>query len=89
MWRGEFFWFGVRARGKTRSRSNECSLTLGLGFLGRSLRYRDAFIACRKHRIDLNILYDHDPAGFMKNLSTFVEQIEDVDYINLFLGGLK
>lgn len=25
----------------------------------------------------------------MANLPVFVEQIEDVDYINLFLGGLK
>ncbi|CED83780.1 IkappaB kinase complex, IKAP component [Phaffia rhodozyma] len=51
--------------------------------------YRDAFLTCRKNRIDLNILYDHEPEKFMQNLPTFIEQIEDVDYINLFLGGLK
>lgn len=52
-------------------------------------KYREAFLTCRKHRIDLNILYDHDPAAFMQHLTSFVEQIDAVDYINLFLSGLK
>ena len=51
--------------------------------------YRNAFIACRKHRIDLNIIYDHDPQGFFKRLSTFVDQIPEVDHLNLFLTGLR
>lgn len=50
--------------------------------------YRKAFLACRKHRIDLNILIDHDPEAFMRRLSDFVEQIHEVDYINLFLSGV-
>ncbi|KDQ06369.1 hypothetical protein BOTBODRAFT_622525 [Botryobasidium botryosum FD-172 SS1] len=50
--------------------------------------YRKAFLACRKHRIDLNILVDHDPEAFMRRLPDFVEQIHEVDYINLFLSGV-
>lgn len=50
--------------------------------------YRKAFLACRKHRIDLNIVVDHDPATFMERLPSFVDQIDDVDHLNLFLTSL-
>ncbi|KAI5477208.1 elongator complex protein 1 [Pseudohyphozyma bogoriensis] len=52
-------------------------------------RFRAAFLACRKHRIDLNLLHDHDPQSFLSHLSEFVDQVKDVDYLNLFLSGLK
>ena len=51
-------------------------------------RYREAFVACRKHRIDLNTLVDHNPVGFMANIRIFVDQLDDVDHINLFLSGI-
>ncbi|BGP18516.1 hypothetical protein JCM10213_002969 [Rhodosporidiobolus nylandii] len=54
-----------------------------------SHRYRTAFLLSRRHRIDLNILFDHDPSAFTSNLHEFVSQIKDVDYLNLFLSGLK
>ncbi|KAG6878289.1 hypothetical protein C0992_008296 [Termitomyces sp. T32_za158] len=50
--------------------------------------YRKAFFACRKHRIDLNVLVEHDEAGFLERISSFVEQISEVDHINLFLSNL-
>ncbi|KAG6856745.1 hypothetical protein H0H87_001089 [Tephrocybe sp. NHM501043] len=50
--------------------------------------YRKAFFACRKHRIDLNVLVDHDEAKFLERISSFVEQIHEVDHINLFLSNL-
>ncbi len=50
--------------------------------------YRKAFLACRKHRIDLNVLVDHDPEAFMNRLTSFVDQAPEVDYINLFLSGI-
>jgi elongator complex protein 1 len=55
----------------------------------RQSKYKEAFIHCRKHRIDLNILYDEDPAAFIANLEQFVEQINEVDHLNLFLSSLK
>lgn len=51
-------------------------------------QWRKAFLSCRKHRIDLIILVDHSPEGFFADLPGFVEQINDVDYINLFLTGV-
>jgi elongator complex protein 1 len=53
-----------------------------------SEQWRKAFLSCRKHRIDLNILVEHDPDRFFSGLSKFVEQIDDVDYINLFLTSV-
>ncbi|KAE8271222.1 hypothetical protein A4X09_0g1133 [Tilletia walkeri] len=52
-------------------------------------RYAMAFRICRTHRLDMNILHDHHPAAFMENLSLFIEQIKDVDYLNLFLTSLR
>lgn len=51
--------------------------------------YRSAFTLCRKHRLDLNILHDLDPAGFMAKLSDFADQIPEVDYLNLFVSSLR
>ncbi|KAG8994650.1 hypothetical protein FRB94_009752 [Tulasnella sp. JGI-2019a] len=50
--------------------------------------YRKAFLACRKHRIDLNVIIDHNPERFMTQLSSFTDQVEEVDHINLFLSGV-
>jgi elongator complex protein 1 len=50
--------------------------------------YRKAFLACRKHRIDLNVIVDKDPKRFRERLPSFIEQVHDVDYINLFLTNL-
>ncbi|KAK4687641.1 elongator complex protein 1, partial [Tremellales sp. Uapishka_1] len=52
-------------------------------------RYRDAFVSCRKHRLDLNILYDLAPERLMSRLQDFVNQIPEVDYLNLFVSALS
>ncbi|KAF8339341.1 pol II transcription elongation factor [Amanita rubescens] len=56
--------------------------TLSAEFRG---NYRKAFLACRKHRIDLTVLVEHDPKAFFDRVSSFVKQVDEVDYINLFL----
>ncbi|KAJ8653293.1 hypothetical protein O0I10_011043 [Lichtheimia ornata] len=55
----------------------------------KALDYRPAFIACRRNRIDLNILYDEDPELFFENIPKFIEQVPEVDHLNLFLSNLK
>ncbi|KAI9277147.1 IKI3 family-domain-containing protein [Phascolomyces articulosus] len=55
----------------------------------KNLNYRTAFIACRKNRIDLNVLYDENPELFYENIPQFIEQVPEVDYLNLFLSTLK
>lgn len=51
--------------------------------------YREAFLVCRRHRIDLNILCDHDRSAFLQDLPHFIDQIDDTEYLNLFVTGLK
>ncbi|KAG5439442.1 hypothetical protein PCANB_002016 [Pneumocystis canis] len=41
------------------------------------------------HRIDTNILYDYDPSQFLDNVSLFVTQLNNSEYLNLFLSTLK
>ncbi|KAJ1656740.1 putative elongator complex protein 1 [Dispira simplex] len=52
-------------------------------------RYREAFLLCRKHRIDMNILVDYRPEQFMTYVEDFVTQVDDPDYLNLFLSSLR
>jgi len=52
-------------------------------------RYRSAFVHCRKHRLDLNMLYDLHPEQFMRSLPEFVKQVPEVDYLNLFVSSLE
>ncbi|KAI8978613.1 IKI3 family-domain-containing protein [Pilobolus umbonatus] len=53
------------------------------------LDFRSAFIACRKNRIDLNILYDDCPERFTEHIHTFIQQVPESDYLNLFLSNLR
>ncbi|KAI7903384.1 IKI3 family-domain-containing protein [Cokeromyces recurvatus] len=55
----------------------------------KNLNFRSAFIACRRNRIDLNILYDDNPERFIEHIRTFIEQVSEVDYLNLFLSNLR
>ncbi|EMR62350.1 putative elongator complex protein 1 protein [Eutypa lata UCREL1] len=40
-------------------------------------------------RVDMNILYDHKPQQFLANVGLFLDQLDDVSYIDLFLSSLK
>ncbi|KAJ3055398.1 hypothetical protein HK097_010674, partial [Rhizophlyctis rosea] len=53
------------------------------------LNYKTAFLLCRKHRIDMNLLVDHNNAQFMDNVEAFVQQVDDPEYLNLFVSGLR
>jgi elongator complex protein 1 len=43
----------------------------------------------RKHRIDLNLLHDHNPQQFSHCIEEFVKQINSIDNLNLFISSLK
>lgn len=51
-------------------------------------KYLEAFMACRTHRIDLDLLHDYDPEFFNKNTELFVKQINKVEYLDLFISCL-
>ncbi|XP_044274836.1 elongator complex protein 1 isoform X2 [Varanus komodoensis] len=54
-----------------------------------SLQFKEAFECMRKLRINLNLIYDHNPKVFLENVETFIKQVDSVNYINLFLTELK
>ncbi|KAK0704943.1 IKI3 family-domain-containing protein [Lasiosphaeris hirsuta] len=51
--------------------------------------YGVAFTTCRAQRVDMNILYDHQPAQFIENVGLFLDQVKDAANIDLFLSTLK
>ncbi|KAG5947862.1 hypothetical protein E4U53_006374 [Claviceps sorghi] len=52
-------------------------------------KYARAFSCCRTQRVDMNILYDHQPRQFLANVGSFLDQLKDVSYIDLFLSSLR
>lgn len=54
-----------------------------------SLKYYEAFDLMRKQRINLNLLYDHDPDKFSENIDKFLEKITNNSWLNLFLSDLE
>lgn len=51
--------------------------------------YEKAFAYCRTQRVDMNILYDHNPEQFLANVALFIDQVKRISYIDLFLSSLK
>lgn len=51
--------------------------------------FKNAFLACRNQRVDMNILHDHAPEDFVPNIGLFVDQVQKVEHIDLFLSQLR
>jgi elongator complex protein 1 len=51
--------------------------------------FRAAFLTSRTHRVDMNILHSHDPEGFLASIPLFIQQLQEVEFIDLFLSSLK
>lgn len=51
--------------------------------------YARAFSYCRTQRVDMNILYDHNPEQFLAQVGLFLDQIQSVSHIDLFLSSLR
>jgi elongator complex protein 1 len=50
--------------------------------------YREAVVISRKYKIDMNLIFDHNPQLFLNNTEDFVRKVNDTDLINLFLAAL-
>ena len=70
----------------------------GIRTLLDQLNYAAAYAACRRHSIDLNILYDHNPTMWEATVSQFVNQLLSGDaktlratteHLNLFISTLR
>jgi len=64
-------------------------LTLNVYVTVGSLQFGAAFDLMKKHRINISLMYDHNPAAFHANSETFVRQLDLPTNINLFLTDLR
>ncbi|KAK3073710.1 putative elongator complex protein 1 [Teratosphaeriaceae sp. CCFEE 6253] len=51
--------------------------------------YKKAFLSCRTHRVDMNILHDYAPEQFMQDVKVFLKQVKKIEHIDLFLSSLS
>nr|CAH8854988.1 unnamed protein product [Trichobilharzia regenti] len=51
-------------------------------------QYDQAVTMMRRHRINFNLLYDHDPRLFLSNVKQFLQTVKDPDSITLFISDL-
>lgn len=51
--------------------------------------YKNAFLACRNQRVDMNILHDHATQQFLSNVDLFIDQVKKVEHVDLFLSQLR
>lgn len=51
--------------------------------------YGKAFSHCRTQRVDMNVLCDYQPEQFLASVPIFLDQLNDISYIDLFLSSLK
>ncbi|CAH2982016.1 unnamed protein product [Chilo suppressalis] len=54
-----------------------------------ALKYYEAFDIMRKQRINLNLIYDHDPDKFVQNIDTFLDSVQNNSWLSLFLSDLE
>lgn len=52
------------------------------------LNYKNAFVNCKKFKIEFDVIYDYDPITFLKNAESFINQINDSDDLDLFICNL-
>ncbi|ROT43726.1 IKI3 family protein [Sodiomyces alkalinus F11] len=76
-------------RGNLETIYPRAMVVAGIRQLVEEKNYGRAFSYCRTQRVDMNILYDHRPNQFLANVGLFLDQIQDVAYIDLFLSSLR
>ncbi|RYP65825.1 hypothetical protein DL769_006197 [Monosporascus sp. CRB-8-3] len=76
-------------RGNLETIFPRAMVVAGIRHLIEQLDYARAFSYCRTQRVDMNILYDHKPQQFQSNVGLFLDQLQDVTYVDLFLSSLR
>ena len=51
-------------------------------------KYTDAIQMMRRHRVNMNLVYDHDPQAFMRNLKNLVNNGTNPELLTLFISDL-
>uniref|UniRef100_A0A1I7YEZ4 Elongator complex protein 1 n=1 Tax=Steinernema glaseri TaxID=37863 RepID=A0A1I7YEZ4_9BILA len=51
--------------------------------------YGTATSDMRRQRVDMNLLYDHNPEDFLEHLEDYVNAVNDADFINIFVLNMS
>lgn len=54
-----------------------------------NLEYDKVTLVMLKNRINLNLIFDHDPQLFLANIDKFIQMVPVVNHINLFLAEIS
>lgn len=76
-------------RGNVETIFPRAMVVAGIRSLIDDKNYSRAFSYCRTQRVDMNILYDHNPEQFLSHVGLFLDQIQSVAHIDLFLSSLR
>lgn len=76
-------------RGNVETIFPRAMVVAGIRSLIDEKNYSRAFSYCRTQRVDMNILYDHNPEQFLSHVGLFLDQIQSVSQIDLFLSSLR
>ena len=76
-------------RGNLETIFPRAMVVAGIRALIEEKNYSRAFAYCRTQRVDMNILYDHQPEQFLACVGLFLDHLKDVSYIDLFLSSLR
>ncbi len=52
-------------------------------------KYFEVLVLLRRHRVDLNILFDFDPPRFVANAEAMIRGGPSVDVLNAFIAALR
>ena len=53
------------------------------------LCYQEAFSLMHRHRINMNLICDHNRTLFLSNIQQFIEQMASVNQVNQFIADLQ
>ncbi|KAF8565388.1 hypothetical protein P879_03868 [Paragonimus westermani] len=53
-----------------------------------NFKYAEALVFMRRHRVNFNLLHDHNPVLFRQNLNNLLQQVECTDLLTLFVSEL-
>ncbi|KAF5133760.1 Elongator complex protein 1 [Metarhizium anisopliae] len=76
-------------RGNVETIFPRAMVVAGIRSLIEEKNYSRAFAYCRTQRVDMNILYDHKPTQFLSNVSLFLDELNNMTHIDLFLSSLR
>lgn len=53
------------------------------------LMFKQAFMLMHRHRLNMNLICDHNRRAFLDNIKLFIEQVNSVTKLNQFITDIQ